>query len=297
VLGASIYAFSTMLAGFLIGIALGGALAAPWARTQRGSARALALTQIGAAAFSFLAFSLLDHLPELAVLVNRPGQLGVLTRASVAAALLLPSTLCIGASFPFAVRALADDVAAAAATSARVYSWNTLGAIVGSISAGFFVIPALGFEHTLAATVLLNLFAAALAAFAVRPLPLPVLALAAACALGLLLVRPGTPFQVISNSTLMLDMSKRGWPSTRRGSSTGWAAPPPCCSTKGREAGICATMGRRNTIRCRAPSRATVTSHGLDAPRLAPGPRDMLVIGLGGGVASSTCRGRPSAST
>ena len=53
VLGASIYAFSTMLAGFLIGIALGGALAAPLARTQRGSARGLALTQIGAACFSF----------------------------------------------------------------------------------------------------------------------------------------------------------------------------------------------------------------------------------------------------
>ena len=110
--------------------------------------------------------------------MNQPGLLGVLTRASVAAALLLPSTLCIGASFPFAVRALAEDVAAAAATSARVYAWNTLGAIVGSVSAGFFVIPALGFERTLVATVLLNLFAAALAALATRPLLSPLLALA-----------------------------------------------------------------------------------------------------------------------
>jgi hypothetical protein len=69
--------------------------------------------------------------------VNQPGILGVATRASVAAALLLPSTLCIGASFPFAVRALAESVEQAASTSARVYSWNTLGAIVGSIAAGF----------------------------------------------------------------------------------------------------------------------------------------------------------------
>ena len=66
VLGASIYAFSTMLAGFLIGISLGGALAAPFARTRRGSARALAATQLGAAFFSCLAFAFVDQLPELA---------------------------------------------------------------------------------------------------------------------------------------------------------------------------------------------------------------------------------------
>src|SRR5262249_6526303 len=158
---------------------LGGAAAAPLARTQRGSARGLALSQLGVALFSLLAFTFVDELPALALKVNQLGLLGVLARASVAAAFLLPSTLCIGASFPFAVRALADDVEAAAATSARVYSWNTLGAIVGSVSAGFFVIPALGFERTLAVTVGVNLLAAALATLAVRPLLRPVLALAA----------------------------------------------------------------------------------------------------------------------
>jgi len=292
VLGASIYAFSTMLAGFLIGIALGGALAAPWARTQRGSARGLALTQIGAACFSSLAFAFVDHLPDLAAQVNRPGLLGVLTRASVAAALLLPSTLCIGASFPFAVRALAEDVSAAAATSARVYAWNTLGAIVGSVSAGFFVIPALGFEHTLTATVLLNLFAAALAAFAAHPLPKPVLALAAASALGLLFARPGTPWGVISNSTLMLDMSpkKRGetidpdkilYYGVGRSSTVllyegprGWYL---------RNNGLPeATIERPGAV-----PRNSVTARWLSMlPAFAPAtPRDMLVIGLGGGVA------------
>src|SRR5262245_54312440 len=136
VLGASIYAFSTMLAGFLIGIALGGALASPLARTRRGSAFGLALTQILVALCSAAAFLLMDHLPELAHRVNQPGLLGVAARAAAAGALLLPSTLAIGASFPFAVRALSESVADAAATSARVYAWNTLGAIVGSVCAG-----------------------------------------------------------------------------------------------------------------------------------------------------------------
>lgn len=205
VLGASIYAFSTMLAGFLIGISLGGALAAPFARTRRGSARGLALTQLGAALFSFLAFAFVDNLPELASRVNELGLLGVLARASVAATLLLPSTLCIGASFTFAVRALADRAEVAAAASARVYAWNTLGAIVGSLAAGFVVIPALGFERTLVVTVALNLLAAAVAAVAVRPVAKPALALAGAAALALLVVRPGTPWGVVGTAPLALD--------------------------------------------------------------------------------------------
>jgi spermidine synthase len=291
VLGASIYAFSTMLAGFLIGIALGGALAAPLARTQRGSARGLALTQIGAALFSFVAFAFVDHLPEWALKVNQPGLLGVLTRASVAAAMLLPSTLCIGASFPFAVRALAEDVEAAARTSARVYAWNTLGAIVGSVSAGFFVIPTLGFERTLVATVLLNLLAAGLASAATRPLLRPALALAAASALALIAVRPDTPWGVISTSTLALDVSHRA---------RGAEVDPNTVLYYG--------VGRSSTVllfeeddgwRLRnnglpeaviekkgAVPRNSLTARWLSMlPAFAPSaPRDLLVIGLGGGV-------------
>ncbi len=291
VLGASIYAFSTMLGGFLIGIALGGALAAPLARTQRGSARGLALTQLGVALFSFLAFAFVDDLPELALQVNQPGPLGVLTRASVAAALLLPSTLCIGASFPFAVRVLTEGVEAAAATSARVYAWNTLGAIVGSVSAGFLVIPALGFERTLVAMVFVNLLCAALAAGVTRPIQRRVLAAAGACALALLAVRPGTPWKVISTAPLALDI-----PSLAQSGPLG----PENVTYLG--------VGRSSTVllfeegagwRLRnnglpealiekpgAVPRFSLTPHWLAMiPAFAPAaPRDLLVIGLGGGV-------------
>ncbi len=291
VLGASIYAFSTMLAGFLIGIALGGALAAPLARTQRGSARGLAATQLGAALFSLAAFALMDQLPELAFRVNQPGLLGVLARASVAAAMLLPSTLCIGASFPFAVRALAESVEAAAATSARVYSWNTLGAIVGSVGAGFFVIPALGFEHTMVATVLLNLLAAGLALSATRPRSKPALAALLACALAVLLLRPGPPWKVISSSILAFDTVAKGksaaidpasvlYHKVGRSSTVllfeeqlGWRL---------RNNGLPeATIEKPGAV-----PRNSLTARWLSMlPAFAPArPRDLLVIGLGGGV-------------
>jgi spermidine synthase len=292
VLGASIYAFSTMLAGFLLGISLGGALAAPLARTRAGSARGLAATQLGAAACAVGAFLLVEGVPGVASRVNEVGLMGVLARASVAAGLLLPSTLCIGASFPFAVRALADRADVAAAASARVYGWNTLGAIVGSLAAGFVVIPALGFERTLVAAALVNVFAAALAALAVRPAVKPALACAAAAALALALVRLETPWRVVSTAPLGLDT----W-----SGATGNQVDP--------DRIVFYAVGRSSTVllmedpdgwrlrtnglpeasiekRGAAPGSNTTARWLPMLPAFAPAaPRDVLVIGFGGGVA------------
>lgn len=292
VLGASIYAFSTMLAGFLIGISIGGALAAPLARSRRGSAAALALTQLGAALFSFLAFAFVDHLPEYASRVNELGVMGVLLRASVAATLLLPSTLCIGASFPFAVRALADRPEAAAAASARVYGWNTLGAIVGSLAAGFLVIPALGFERALVATVLLNLVAAAIAAAAVRPVSRPALALAGAAALALLWVRPDTPWRVVGTGPLALDSFKGSKGNQIDPASIAFYAVGHSSTVllaeevdgwRLRTNGLPeATIERLGSVPGTNPTARWLTLLPVFA---AEDPKDLLVIGFGGGVA------------
>jgi spermidine synthase len=292
VLGASVYAFSTMLAGFLIGISFGGALAAPFARTRRGSARALAVMQIGAALFSFAAFVLVDRLPEVASEVNQLGLLGVLMRASVAAGLLLPSTLCIGASFTFAVRTLADRAEVAAAASARVYAWNTLGAIVGSLAAGFVVIPALGFERTLVVTGILNLFAAALAAVAVAPIARPVLALAGAAALAFVFVQPETPWRVVGTGPLGLDSFRgsKGNPvdptkvvyySVGQSSTVMLSEEPD--GWRLRTNGLPeSTIERRGTVPGASPTARWLTM----LPAFAPvEPKRLLVIGFGGGVA------------
>ena len=66
--------------------------------------------------------------------------------ALFAGLLLLPMTLAIGTTYPLAVRVLARDADDAAPASARVYAWNTVGAIVGSLAAGFVLIPALKYE-------------------------------------------------------------------------------------------------------------------------------------------------------
>ena len=163
ILGGSTHAFATMLASFLIGIALGSAVAARFARTRSAAATGFVLAQLGTGVFAWLAFLAADQLPALAASVGASARTpapGVL----VAGGFLLPFTLCIGATFPFAVRLFAERAEEAASASASVYAWNTVGSILGAIAAGFALLPWLGLEGTLALGVGVNFALAAAAA-------------------------------------------------------------------------------------------------------------------------------------
>ncbi|MFK7897138.1 MAG: fused MFS/spermidine synthase [Myxococcota bacterium] len=186
VLGGSTAAFASMLSSFLLGIALGSALASRFATTREAAARGFALVQLGIGVLAWIAFRASDLLPTLAQAVGAspaapaPG-------AAAAGIVLLPVTLCIGATFPFAVRLLAQDADEAAAVSGRVYAWNTVGSIIGAILAGFFLLPLIGLENTATVGVVTSLLLAAAAAWFAAPRR-AVLAGIAVAALALALV-------------------------------------------------------------------------------------------------------------
>ena len=138
VLGSSIHAFGVMVASFLAGIALGGGVGALLAGTRRWAIPAFAISQLACAVTAVAAFVLISrYMPP-------PSRLA--TTASFGVMILLPLTFFIGTTFPLAVRILANSAEDAPRASARVYAWNTVGAIVGSLSAGFVLIPWLRFE-------------------------------------------------------------------------------------------------------------------------------------------------------
>lgn len=197
--GGSVYAFATMLGTFLTGIALGSFYAARRARSVEASIRGFAAAQLGTAFLSWAAFAMLDWAPgwSIALAARIPHALAV--DALVAAAILLPSTLCIGATFPFAIRILARDSASAPTASARTYSWNTVGAIVGAIGAGFFLIPAVGFAISLTIGVATNFILAGFASFILPTRRRPLLWSAVAGLVALCLVLPTPPWLVLRN--------------------------------------------------------------------------------------------------
>ena len=195
ILGGSIVAFSTMLAAFLSGIAIGSALAARYARNAGAALSAFVVTQFGIAITSIAIYESLHLLiPETA---------GLQGNASLAMIVLLPSTLFIGATFPFAVRILATGEADAAPASAKVYAWNTFGAIVGAAVAGFVLIPLLKYEGAIQMAVMVN---AALAVAASLLISQRRYRTAAAAGVGLLAIalvyRPVIPEEILRTSPM-----------------------------------------------------------------------------------------------
>jgi spermidine synthase len=148
-LGGSVYAFATMLASFLTGIALGAAIASRFATSGRRSLIGFSWVQGGAALLSATAYLMIDRLPAWSDRFAAGGGFRFGAAVAMSVLVLLPSAVCIGATFPFAVRVLAGSARAAAPASARTYAWNTIGAITGAVAAGFFLLPAFQFSGTI----------------------------------------------------------------------------------------------------------------------------------------------------
>ncbi len=203
ILGGSTSAFASMLASFLLGIALGSALASRWARRTSTAVLGFAIAQLATAALAWSTFYFSEWIP---VWVGNLGASAsnLTAGAVVAVGVLLPVTLCIGASFPFAVRIFAQGVEDAGPGSARVYAWNTFGSIVGSVATGFFLLPSLGFEGTLILGVAINLVLAAITALRLgsgrAAKVLPGLALAMLVAVALL--PPDPPMGILRLSVM-----------------------------------------------------------------------------------------------
>jgi spermidine synthase len=283
VVGSGARAFATMLASFLAGIAIGAAIASRLASSRQRAALGFGLAQLGIAGFSVAAFALVNRIPEFADWVRLRGSSAIWTHIGACAITLFPPALCIGATFPFAVRVLALRSDAAGPVSARVYSANTMGSIAGSICAGFFTIPVLGFQGALIVGVTINLCLAAVAALVFEPRRQIVAALAAAGGIALAVAPPATPWHILRATSMGVGVPAWG-PVTYLG--------------VGRSSTVLVTDQRRGWSlrtnglpesgmpRSNASTRNAVM-HWLTAlPILArPEARSLLLVGFGGGVA------------
>jgi spermidine synthase len=175
ILGASTYAFSTMLLAFLIGIALGGWAGGPLSDRIRGRKGArgvlfsIGLVQVGIGLLSFLMMLLYQELPVLYLRLYDANAdnlgLGWGRQIWLAIILMTPPALLMGATFSLLVRAGVGSASGVlGAHVGRVYGANTLGSLFGAVAAGFFLLPSLNVIGAVKIAILVNL-AAALVAF------------------------------------------------------------------------------------------------------------------------------------
>ncbi len=178
-LGPTSYAFTLMLAAVLAGIALGSALVTPLMRWRLDWLQALAVVQIGAGLVAVRSFSSLRRPPRLPdwldPLLTWPGMEFLQPAIAASAFAILPTAICFGLAFPIGLRLWAGAEGSGRHTAERIglfYSVNVCGAVLGSIAAGFVLLPHLGSRISLIAVAGLFLLSGlALQALLVRRRP------------------------------------------------------------------------------------------------------------------------------
>lgn len=167
IFGATTLAVSTVLTTFMFGLGLGSFLAGR--RMDRGAnpLRIYAALEAGVGVYA-IAFPgviwLVETLHARVFGVLYASSLPLaLTRFGLAFLALLPATLLMGGTVPAMGKALVRDEGELGAGAANFYSWNTLGAALGSGLGGFLLIPAVGLRWSTLAAAAINFGVAAVA--------------------------------------------------------------------------------------------------------------------------------------
>lgn len=163
VFGITTYAFTTMLASFLLGLVVGSALLARYIERVKDLPLLLAFVEIGAGFTALLFSRIIDSLPIAFLWLFRYTHdnffLFHLCQFVVCSLVLLIPTSLFGASFPIATRIALRSREQFAGGVGRVYAFNTLGNILGSFFSGFLLVRFVGAAGVIVIASLLNIFA------------------------------------------------------------------------------------------------------------------------------------------
>jgi spermidine synthase len=152
-LGSSVYAFALLVSAFILGLALGSAVAGRIADRLRRPALGFAVAEIAIGLTALAMVPVLQRYPEwmrhlVPQLAPDFSRFQFAQFGLVFATLILP-TAFMGACLPFVGRALSPAFERAAETVARAYSVNAVGTILGAFLGGFVLLPLLGMHRAI----------------------------------------------------------------------------------------------------------------------------------------------------
>ncbi len=156
------YSFTIILTTFLVGIALGSLIVARYVDRFHRLLVWFSLFELIIAIAALATVPLLLHLDAIQLwltkLLPSTSWTGVSFQLFFTAfTILILPTLCMGAAFPVVNRIYVESTATVGEGVGTAYMANTIGAIFGSLMAGFVIIPVLGLNTSILALASINL--------------------------------------------------------------------------------------------------------------------------------------------
>lgn len=157
----AVFSFSIVLSTFLTGLTLGGWLGAWWVRRRAARPGDFGAIQLGIALLALLTLFIFERLPSL-VLEDIFGAYSVTNviyyEFLLGFVTILAPALLLGLLFPIVVSLYtAERTEHLSERIGMINAVNTVGAIIGSLVAGFVMIPLLGLRDSVVALALFNI--------------------------------------------------------------------------------------------------------------------------------------------
>jgi spermidine synthase len=151
IFGSSLQSFAVVLMAFILGIGLGSAWIASPRRREHASEKIIVLLLCSAAAWvTLLVFNIERWVDFYRIARTGLGRTSTgyvyheLLSAGIALVIFGLPAACIGAVLPLMMRAVARRSPALGLQVGALLTWNTLGAVAGTLLAGFVLMPLLG---------------------------------------------------------------------------------------------------------------------------------------------------------
>ncbi|MCP4155589.1 MAG: hypothetical protein GY757_48140 [bacterium] len=161
VFGNTVWAASTLLTTFMAGLAIGSWLFGRIADRTGSPLRLYGLLEGFIGVYGLLTIFLFSKIHLLYIpLYNLSGgdnMLMGIIKFLLALIILLPPTICMGATLPLLARQFTSNVNTAGSGIGTLYTINTLGAVLGTFCSGFFMIPFLGLRTTVIVAAAINI--------------------------------------------------------------------------------------------------------------------------------------------
>lgn len=160
-IGSSTYSFAIILTAFLASLGLGSLVYKQVMRGRSPDVVHLAYLQFAIALSGLAATVFIGQLPQIMVKAIPALDFNflkiLLFDFLICVALMVVPTLAMGLTFPLVTHLYTDRLSSLGKRLGEAYAANTLGAILGSFTVGFFLIPNLGAQRSLLGAVALNL--------------------------------------------------------------------------------------------------------------------------------------------
>jgi spermidine synthase len=158
--GSDAVAIAIVVSVFMLGLGLGARLAGIWGDRLHNPLRVYGILEILLGAYVLASPWLIGgFMPPLALLGERGIENTWLlnyARITLGMVVLLPPTLIMGASLPLLARFAVDVAKHIPSAVISLYSINIVGAVVGVLAAGFWLLPAMGMTRVLTLVGLAN---------------------------------------------------------------------------------------------------------------------------------------------